>query len=183
MEFIWPPSSSITRPWIPFQGKELVKTNETTTNSMRLRRFITEFLRPPFSSIITSPQYHHISALSCDIQTYVKIQRNRKPGSGSNLTCKIQRGEIIRGFGRAAAPAPAPAPAGRKANNRPLLSVAIEVGVINNADRHFADSLAGRIDGSLGRGGPAAAGARRPPAVRAIAGEGPASLCFYKLQF
>ncbi|GBP96970.1 hypothetical protein EVAR_89910_1 [Eumeta japonica] len=51
-EFLWPPSSSIIRPWLPYSIKVLVKTNQTSPNSMGLRRLITEFLWPPSSSII-----------------------------------------------------------------------------------------------------------------------------------
>ncbi|GBP75821.1 hypothetical protein EVAR_15070_1 [Eumeta japonica] len=51
MEFLWPPSSSITRPWIPSEDKVLVKTNQTSPNSMGLCVFIMEFLWPPSSSI------------------------------------------------------------------------------------------------------------------------------------
>ncbi|GBP47690.1 hypothetical protein EVAR_28093_1 [Eumeta japonica] len=48
-EFLWPPSSSIIRPWLPYSIKVLVKTNQTSPNSMGLRRLITEFLWPPSS--------------------------------------------------------------------------------------------------------------------------------------
>ncbi|GBP85999.1 hypothetical protein EVAR_57475_1 [Eumeta japonica] len=51
-EFLWPPSSSIIRPWLPYSIKVLVKTNQTSPNSMGLRRLITEFLWPPSCSII-----------------------------------------------------------------------------------------------------------------------------------
>ncbi|GBP56329.1 hypothetical protein EVAR_28909_1 [Eumeta japonica] len=51
-EFLWPPSSSIIRLWLPYSTKVLVKTNQTSPNSMGLRRLITEFLWPPSSSII-----------------------------------------------------------------------------------------------------------------------------------
>ncbi|GBP11326.1 hypothetical protein EVAR_92857_1 [Eumeta japonica] len=51
-EFLWPPSSSIIRLWLPYSTKVLVKTNQTSPNSMELRRLITEFLWPPSSSII-----------------------------------------------------------------------------------------------------------------------------------
>ncbi|GBP07367.1 hypothetical protein EVAR_71487_1, partial [Eumeta japonica] len=44
---LWPPSSSIIRPWLPYSIKVLVKTNQTSPNSMGLRRLITEFLWPP----------------------------------------------------------------------------------------------------------------------------------------
>ncbi|GBP86513.1 hypothetical protein EVAR_69182_1 [Eumeta japonica] len=43
---------SIIRPWLPYSIKVLVKTNQTSPNSMGLRRLITEFLWPPSSSII-----------------------------------------------------------------------------------------------------------------------------------
>ncbi|GBP93796.1 hypothetical protein EVAR_62857_1 [Eumeta japonica] len=46
------PSSSIIRPWLPYSIKVLVKRNQTSPNSMGLRRLITEFLWPPSSSII-----------------------------------------------------------------------------------------------------------------------------------
>ncbi|GBP82873.1 hypothetical protein EVAR_55424_1 [Eumeta japonica] len=62
-------------------NKILIKTNHTSPNLMGLRSFITEFLRPPPSSTIRSPTCHHNIALSRDIHNYVKIQRNRKPGS------------------------------------------------------------------------------------------------------
>ncbi|GBP87483.1 hypothetical protein EVAR_63203_1 [Eumeta japonica] len=51
-EFLWPPSSSIIRLWLPHSTKVLGKTNQTSPNSMGLRRLITEFLWPPSSSII-----------------------------------------------------------------------------------------------------------------------------------
>ncbi|GBP92440.1 hypothetical protein EVAR_63190_1 [Eumeta japonica] len=51
-EFLWPPSSSIIRLWLPYSTKVLVKTNQTSPNSMGLRCLITEFLWPPSSSII-----------------------------------------------------------------------------------------------------------------------------------
>ncbi|GBP39375.1 hypothetical protein EVAR_95826_1 [Eumeta japonica] len=51
-EFPWPPSSSIVRLWLPYSTKVLVKTNQTSPNSMGLRRLITEFPWPPSSSII-----------------------------------------------------------------------------------------------------------------------------------
>ncbi|GBP87470.1 hypothetical protein EVAR_64467_1 [Eumeta japonica] len=51
-EFLWPPSSSIIRLWLPYSTKVLGKTNQTSPNSMGLRRLITEFLWPPSSSII-----------------------------------------------------------------------------------------------------------------------------------
>ncbi|GBP06845.1 hypothetical protein EVAR_92753_1 [Eumeta japonica] len=51
-EFLWPPSSSIIRLWLPYSTKVLGKTNETSPNSMGLRRLITEFLWTPSSSII-----------------------------------------------------------------------------------------------------------------------------------
>ncbi|GBP06716.1 hypothetical protein EVAR_91951_1 [Eumeta japonica] len=47
-----PPSSSIIRRWLPYSIKVLVKTNQTSPNSMGLRRLITEFLWPP-------SQLHH----------------------------------------------------------------------------------------------------------------------------
>ncbi|GBP26608.1 hypothetical protein EVAR_18245_1 [Eumeta japonica] len=50
-EFLWPPSSSIIRLWLPYSTKVLVKTNQTSPNSMGLRRLIMEFLWPPSSSI------------------------------------------------------------------------------------------------------------------------------------
>ncbi|GBP80275.1 hypothetical protein EVAR_90694_1 [Eumeta japonica] len=62
-EFLWPPSSSIIRPWLPYSIKVLVKTNQTSPNSMGLRRLITEFLWPPSSSIIR-PDYHIVSKYS-----------------------------------------------------------------------------------------------------------------------
>ncbi|GBP60529.1 Sodium-dependent dopamine transporter [Eumeta japonica] len=37
--------------WLPYSTKVLVKTNQTSPNSMGLRRLITEFLWPPSSSI------------------------------------------------------------------------------------------------------------------------------------
>ncbi|GBP87464.1 hypothetical protein EVAR_64461_1 [Eumeta japonica] len=40
-EFLWPPSSSIIRLWLPYSTKVLVKTNQTSPNSMGLRRLIT----------------------------------------------------------------------------------------------------------------------------------------------
>ncbi|GBP46762.1 hypothetical protein EVAR_87016_1 [Eumeta japonica] len=46
-EFLWPPSSSIIRSWLPYSIKVFVKTNQTSPNSMGLRRLITEFLWPP----------------------------------------------------------------------------------------------------------------------------------------
>ncbi|GBP55825.1 hypothetical protein EVAR_38422_1 [Eumeta japonica] len=49
-EFLWPPSSSIIRPWLPYSIKVLVKTNQTSPNSMGLRRLITEFLYLPAPS-------------------------------------------------------------------------------------------------------------------------------------
>ncbi|GBP35969.1 Synaptotagmin-14 [Eumeta japonica] len=51
-EFLWPPSSSIIRLWLPHSTKVLGKTNQTSPNSMGLRRLITEFPWPPSSSII-----------------------------------------------------------------------------------------------------------------------------------
>ncbi|GBP40787.1 hypothetical protein EVAR_26452_1 [Eumeta japonica] len=39
-EFLWPPSSSIIRPWLPYSVKVLVKTNQTSPNSVGLRRLI-----------------------------------------------------------------------------------------------------------------------------------------------
>ncbi|GBP28522.1 hypothetical protein EVAR_22986_1 [Eumeta japonica] len=50
-EFLWPPSSSIIRLWLPYSTKVLGKKNQTSPNSMGLRRLITEFLWPPSSSI------------------------------------------------------------------------------------------------------------------------------------
>ncbi|GBP93153.1 hypothetical protein EVAR_44532_1 [Eumeta japonica] len=50
--FLWPPSSSIIRLWLPYSTKVLVKTDQTSPNSIGLRRLITEFLWPPSSSII-----------------------------------------------------------------------------------------------------------------------------------
>ncbi|GBP85979.1 hypothetical protein EVAR_57455_1 [Eumeta japonica] len=38
--------------WLPYSIKVLVKRNQTSPNSMGLRRLITEFLWPPSSSII-----------------------------------------------------------------------------------------------------------------------------------
>ncbi|GBP95272.1 GPI inositol-deacylase [Eumeta japonica] len=43
-EFLWPPSSSIIRLWLPCSTKVLVKTNQTSPNSMGLRRLIMELL-------------------------------------------------------------------------------------------------------------------------------------------
>ncbi|GBP07877.1 hypothetical protein EVAR_71551_1 [Eumeta japonica] len=51
-EFLWSPSSSIIRPWLPYNIKVLVKTNQTSSNSRGLRRLIAEFLWLPSSSII-----------------------------------------------------------------------------------------------------------------------------------
>ncbi|GBP76895.1 Chorion peroxidase [Eumeta japonica] len=51
-EFLWPPSSSIIRLWLPHSTKVLGKTNQTSPNSMGLRRLITEFPWLPSSSII-----------------------------------------------------------------------------------------------------------------------------------
>ncbi|GBP20543.1 Mitogen-activated protein kinase-binding protein 1 [Eumeta japonica] len=51
-EFLWPPSSSIIRLWLPHSTKVLGKTNQMSPNSMGLRRLITEFPWPPSSSII-----------------------------------------------------------------------------------------------------------------------------------
>ncbi|GBP00588.1 Proclotting enzyme [Eumeta japonica] len=50
-EFLWPPSSSIIRLWLPYSTKVLIKTNQTSPNSMGLRRLITSSW-PPSSSII-----------------------------------------------------------------------------------------------------------------------------------
>ncbi|GBP39914.1 hypothetical protein EVAR_83051_1 [Eumeta japonica] len=47
-----PPSSSIIRLWLLYRTKVLGKTNQTSPNSMGLRRLITEFLWPPSCSII-----------------------------------------------------------------------------------------------------------------------------------
>ncbi|GBP85967.1 hypothetical protein EVAR_57443_1 [Eumeta japonica] len=49
-EFLWPPSSSIIRPWLPYSIKVLVKRNKQPKLD-GLRRLITEFLWPPSSSI------------------------------------------------------------------------------------------------------------------------------------
>ncbi|GBP00773.1 hypothetical protein EVAR_71406_1 [Eumeta japonica] len=51
-EFLWPPSSSIIRPWLPYSIKVLVKTESNEPKFDGLRRLITEFLWPPSSSII-----------------------------------------------------------------------------------------------------------------------------------
>ncbi|GBP15185.1 hypothetical protein EVAR_92195_1 [Eumeta japonica] len=59
----WPPSSSIIRRWLPYSIKVLVKTNQTSPNSMGLRRLITEFLWPPSSSIIR--RCYHIVSKYC----------------------------------------------------------------------------------------------------------------------
>ncbi|GBP22653.1 hypothetical protein EVAR_13933_1 [Eumeta japonica] len=40
MEFLWPRSSSIIRPWLPYSIKVFFKTNQTSPNSMGLRRLI-----------------------------------------------------------------------------------------------------------------------------------------------
>ncbi|GBP80162.1 hypothetical protein EVAR_97356_1 [Eumeta japonica] len=62
-EFLWPPSSSIIRPWLPYSIKVLVKKNQTSPNSMGLRRLITEFLWPlPAPS--SDPGYHIVSKYS-----------------------------------------------------------------------------------------------------------------------
>ncbi|GBP86031.1 hypothetical protein EVAR_57507_1 [Eumeta japonica] len=57
------PSSSIIRPWLPYGIKLLVKTDQTSPNSMGLRRLITEFLWPPSSSS-SSLDYHIVSKFS-----------------------------------------------------------------------------------------------------------------------
>ncbi|GBP80276.1 hypothetical protein EVAR_90695_1 [Eumeta japonica] len=62
-EFLWPPSSSIIRPWLPYSIKVLVKTNQTSPNSMGLRRLITEFLWPP-SAPSSDADYHIVSKYS-----------------------------------------------------------------------------------------------------------------------
>ncbi|GBP97563.1 hypothetical protein EVAR_63833_1 [Eumeta japonica] len=45
--------------WLPYSIKVLVKTNQTSPNSMGLRRLITEFLWPP--SAPSSDADYHIS--------------------------------------------------------------------------------------------------------------------------
>ncbi|GBP78782.1 hypothetical protein EVAR_58833_1 [Eumeta japonica] len=39
-EFLWPPFSSIIRPWLPYSIKVLIKTNETSPKSIALRYLI-----------------------------------------------------------------------------------------------------------------------------------------------
>ncbi|GBP47757.1 hypothetical protein EVAR_24007_1 [Eumeta japonica] len=96
--FLWPPSSSVIRPWIPSRDKVLVKMNHTSPNSMGLRHFITEFLWPPFRSIIKSPPRH--LKLLRDIHMYTKFQRNRKPGRiGYLIERKLMEEEWINGGG------------------------------------------------------------------------------------
>ncbi|GBP16179.1 hypothetical protein EVAR_9894_1 [Eumeta japonica] len=68
-EFLWPPSSSIIRLWLPYSTKVLVKTNQTSPNSMELRRLITEFLWPPSSSIIRLWLPHSTKVLGKTNQT------------------------------------------------------------------------------------------------------------------
>ncbi|GBP14612.1 CCR4-NOT transcription complex subunit 6 [Eumeta japonica] len=55
--------------WLPYSTKVLVKTNQTCPNSMGLRRLITEFLRPPSSSIIRLWLPHSTKVLSKTNQT------------------------------------------------------------------------------------------------------------------
>ncbi|GBP95270.1 hypothetical protein EVAR_70746_1 [Eumeta japonica] len=50
-EFLWPPSSSIIRPWLPYSISIYYQEELKSPNSMGLRRLITEFLWPPSSSI------------------------------------------------------------------------------------------------------------------------------------
>ncbi|GBP23244.1 hypothetical protein EVAR_82409_1 [Eumeta japonica] len=88
-EILWPPSSFIIKPWLPFKTRVLVKTNQTSLSSIGLRRLITKFRWPPLSSVIRSTPSHHNIALSRDIHIYAKFQHNRKPGNGLHLTCKI----------------------------------------------------------------------------------------------
>ncbi|GBP43572.1 hypothetical protein EVAR_87489_1 [Eumeta japonica] len=69
LQFLWPPSSSIIRLWLPYSTKVLVKTNQTSPNSMELRRLITEFLWPPSSSIIRLWLPHSTKVLGKTNQT------------------------------------------------------------------------------------------------------------------
>ncbi|GBP80277.1 hypothetical protein EVAR_90696_1 [Eumeta japonica] len=73
-EFLWPPSSSIIRPWLPYSIKVLVKTNQTSPNSMGLRRLITEFLWPP--------QLHHQTWLPYSIKVLVKTNQTSPNSMG-----------------------------------------------------------------------------------------------------
>ncbi|GBP56615.1 D-arabinitol dehydrogenase 1 [Eumeta japonica] len=55
--------SSIITPWLPYSIKVLVKSNQTSPNSMGLRRLITEFLWLP-SAPSSRPGYHIASKYS-----------------------------------------------------------------------------------------------------------------------
>ncbi|GBP80430.1 hypothetical protein EVAR_59105_1 [Eumeta japonica] len=72
-EFLWPPSSSINRPWLPYSIKVLVKKNQTSPNSMGAR-LITEFLWPP-PAPSTDPGYHIVSVLCQDESNEPKLDR------------------------------------------------------------------------------------------------------------
>ncbi|GBP95249.1 hypothetical protein EVAR_67199_1 [Eumeta japonica] len=81
-EFLWPPSSSIIRPWLPYSIKVLVKTNQTSPNSMGLRRLITEFPMATF-------QLHHQTLITIEYQTvpYAAGQHTAPLSTARNLPC------------------------------------------------------------------------------------------------
>ncbi|GBP54764.1 hypothetical protein EVAR_90048_1 [Eumeta japonica] len=81
--FLWPPSSSIIRLWLPYSTKVLVKTNQTSPNSMGLRRLITEFLWPPSSSIIRLWLPHSTKVLGKTNQTSPNLMGLRRLITGS----------------------------------------------------------------------------------------------------
>lgn len=61
--------------WIPLKDKELVKTNQIYSNSMRFCRFSTEFLQLTSIAIIGSGPYHYSIALSRDLCIHIYAQK------------------------------------------------------------------------------------------------------------
>ncbi|GBP66035.1 hypothetical protein EVAR_37682_1, partial [Eumeta japonica] len=99
-EFQWLPFTSFIRPWISSKYKILVKTNDTSPNSMGLCRFIMEFLWPPPSSITSDTGYHLV--IKPWISSKYKNTRHRNDTSPNSMAlCRFITGS---GYGHLPAP-------------------------------------------------------------------------------
>ncbi|GBP71303.1 hypothetical protein EVAR_57687_1 [Eumeta japonica] len=72
-EFLWPPSSFIIRLWLPYSTKVLVKTNQTSPNSMGLRRLITGVPMATFQLHHQTLVYHIVPKYSQDESNEPKL--------------------------------------------------------------------------------------------------------------
>ncbi|GBP56614.1 hypothetical protein EVAR_33245_1 [Eumeta japonica] len=87
--------SSIITPWLPYSIKVLVKSNQTSPNSMGLRRLITEFLWLP-SAPSSRPGYHIASKYSSSRTKRAQTRSFiRMPNSNSNFEFELGSFDLL----------------------------------------------------------------------------------------